>query len=472
VSTFGGLTRASTALWAAQRGLDVTGQNISNVNTDGYSRQRVEQQSINGATVPAIHSVSDGIGSGVDSNTVIRIRDAFLEARGRLETAATARLTVQSEAYTQIEAAFREPGDTGIQSMLADVWNGFSDVANNPTEKNLAARSQVIKRLETLAAGIRTTASNLDKQWEDTHDSLGALVTDVNASATAIAELNQKIRIGNLSGIPVNELSDRRDSLVMKLSQQIGATASAGADGILNVSVGGTSLVTGNSAIAVRLGGGTSAAEASAVPPKLPKLVADPGGTTLSVGGTAAGQLGVLTTTVPGYRASLDSLADQLAITVNAQHKLGTDLDGAAGVDLLGPPSGSPAGTPITAANLQVVMTDPRGLAAAKGATANGDNADAMYRLSLLPTGVDATYREMIVGLGVKSAVAERDLQVQTVVRTQVDAARESVSGVNLDEEMTNMMSYQHAYAAAARLVTAIDEALNTVINGMGVVGR
>ena len=78
---------------------------------------------MNGATVPAIHAVSDGIGSGVDSSTVIRIRDAFLEARGRLETATTAKLTVESAAYTQIEASFREPGTTGIQSMLADVWS-------------------------------------------------------------------------------------------------------------------------------------------------------------------------------------------------------------------------------------------------------------------------------------------------------------------------------------------------------------
>ncbi len=470
MSTFGGLTRASTALWAAQRGLDVTGQNISNVNTDGYSRQRVEQQSINGSTVPAIHSVSDGIGSGVDSHTVIRIRDAFLEARGRLETATTARLTVESSAYTQVEQAFREPGSTGIQSMLAEVWSGFSDVANNPTEKNLAARSQVIERLNTLTAGIRTTASSLDKQWDDTHASLEALVADVNATAVSIADLNQKIKLGNLSGTPVNELSDRRDSLVLKLSEQIGASASAGDDGVMNVSVGGTSLVTGNSAIAVRLAGGTSVGAVASDPPR---LLTVPGGSTLQVGGTAEGQLAVMGTIVPGYRASLDSLASNLAATLNAQHAQGLDLDGNAGDPLIGPSSG----TTVTAANISVTMTDPRGIAAAGPApsgvfTANGNNADAMYRLSLAPTGVDATYREMIVGLGVKSGVAERDLEVQTVVRNQVDAARESVSGVNLDEEMTNMMSYQHAYSAAARLVTAIDEALNTLINGMGVVGR
>ncbi|MGY1747039.1 flagellar hook-associated protein FlgK [Blastococcus sp. SYSU D00695] len=470
MSTFGGLTRASTALWAAQRGLDVTGQNISNVNTDGYTRQRVEQQSINGATVPAIHSIGDGIGSGVDSNTVIRIRDAFLEARGRLETATTARLEVESSAYTQIEAAFREPGATGIQKMLANVWSGFSDVANNPTEKNLAARSQVIERLQTLAAGIRTTATSLDKQWEDTYAALGSLVSDVNATASSIAELNQKIRLGNLSGTPVNELSDRRDSLVMKLAQQVGATATPREDGVLDVFVGGSSLVTGNTTIAIALAGGTSPAGAAATPPK---LVTAPGGTDLQIGGTAEGQIAVLGSIVPGYRASLDSLAAGLATALNTQHAQGLDLDGVAGGPLLGPSSG---GT-VTASNITVTLTDPRKLAAAgvvpSGAvTVNGNNADALYRLSLAPTGVDATYREMIVGLGVQSSVAKGDLQVQTVVRNQVDAARESVAGVNLDEEMTRMMSYQHAYSAAARLVTAVDETLDTMITRMGLVGR
>ncbi|WP_029431766.1 flagellar hook-associated protein FlgK [Blastococcus sp. URHD0036] len=470
MSTFGGLTRASTALWAAQRGLDVTGQNISNVNTDGYTRQRVEQSSINGSVVPAIHAIGDGIGSGVDSSSVIRIRDAFLEARGRLETASTARLTVESDAYTQIESAFREPGATGIQKMLANVWSGFSDVANNPTERNLAARSQVIERLQTLTAGIRTTATAMDKQWDDTYASLQSVVSDVNATASSIAELNQKIRLGNLSGTPVNELSDRRDSLIMKLSEQVGATATPGEDGVINVAIAGSSLVTGNSAISVKLVGGTSLASAATSPPR---LVADPGGSTLDLGGTAEGQVAVLTSIVPGYRASLDSLADSLATALNTQHAQGLDLDGNAG----GPLLGASSGTTVTAANITVALSDPRKLAASgavpSGAvTVNGNNADALYRLSLAPAGVDASYREMIVSLGVRSSVAKGDLEVQTVIRNQVDAARESVSGVNLDEEMTNMMSYQHAYSAAARLVTAIDETLSTMITSMGLVGR
>ncbi len=474
MSTFSGLNTASTALWAAQRGMDVTGQNIANVNTAGYSRQRVEQSAVNGATVPAIHSVSDGIGSGVDSGTVTRIRDAFLDARGRLEAATTARLTVESQAYTQVERALREPGPTGIQSMLTDVWNGFSAVAGNPLEE--AARGEVLERLETLAAGIRTAATSLDKQWEDNHTALGTMVRDVNATVVSIADLNQKIRLGTLSGTPVNELSDQRDGLVDTLARQLGATATAREDGGLDVSVGGTTLVSGDSAVRVALVGATGSAGAAGDPPR---LVTAPGGTTLRPGGTAEGQLAVLGRVLPGYRGALDSLAGSLAGSLNGAHAAGLDLDGAAGVPLLGngPGTGPVDPATVTASTITVRVTDPRRIAAAGpapggGVTANGDNADAVYRLSLQPAGVDATYRELVVGLGVQGAVAARDLQVQTVVRDQVDAAREAVSGVNLDEEMTHMLSYQHAYAAAARMVTAIDEALNTLINGTGLVGR
>ena len=135
-STFGGLNTARTALWASQRGLDVTGQNIANVNTDGYSRQRVELRAMGGTAVPAIHSVSSPVGNGVDADQVNRIRDVFLERRSQVESARTAQLTVANEALAQVEAAFREPGETGIRSMLDDVWKSFSSLANstNPTE--------------------------------------------------------------------------------------------------------------------------------------------------------------------------------------------------------------------------------------------------------------------------------------------------------------------------------------------------
>ena len=166
-----------------------------------------------------------------------------------------------------------------------------------------------------------------------------------------------------------------------------------------------------------------------------------------------------------------------LATSLNAAHSApgaAFDLDGVQGVALLGS-----SGGPITAASLTLLTTDPRKIAASSvpgptpgvGALDHG-TADAIAQLRTSPTGTDANYRQMIVELGVQAAVVGRNVDIQSVITTQVDAARESVAGVNIDEEMTNMLSFQHAYSAAGRLVTAIDETLDTLINRTGLVGR
>jgi flagellar hook-associated protein 1 FlgK len=124
-----------------------------------------------------------------------------------------------------------------------------------------------------------------------------------------------------------------------------------------------------------------------------------------------------------------------------------------------------------------VVMTRPEQIAAASlppdaaGPSLDNGNADGIYQLRLDATGVDATYRSLITDLGVESAVAKRNVDIQGVISAQVDAAKDSVSGVNLDEEMTNMLQFQHAYSAAARMITAIDESLDQLINRTGRVG-
>jgi flagellar hook-associated protein 1 FlgK len=183
-----------------------------------------------------------------------------------------------------------------------------------------------------------------------------------------------------------------------------------------------------------------------------------------------------MTTTIPGYKAQLDDIAAQLARDVNAVHQTGYDLDGKPGGRVF---DGGPGATTVTAATIRVAITSERQLAAAKlsptaaGGAVSGDNqvADALYQLRLGTAGVDANYRKMIVGLGVEAATATNNLSTQSVISTQVDAARESVSGVSIDEEMSNMLQFQHAYSAAARMITTIDETLDVLINHTGRVG-
>jgi flagellar hook-associated protein 1 FlgK len=464
VSTFSGLNAATTSLWAQRRALDVTGQNIANVNTEGYSRQRADMQAIGGSVVPAFYSTSSGIGAGVSADEVTRIRDAFLEGRGHTEHANNARLTVEADAYEVVEQAFREPGDTGIQSLMSDMWKGWGDVANAPG--NDAARGQVIKRLESLVGGINFSAGSLDAQWTQTRDNLEVLVSDVNAAASTIADLNAAIQRANQSGQTANDLSDRRDLLVMKLADQVGATVRPGNFGAVDVVVGGMTLVSGSTA--------TSFAVAGTLDPDLvstdpPKIVTAAGGYPVQAGGTAEGQLNSLNAILPTYRKALDDLAADLASSLNAAHAAGFDRAGNPGGPLLGSSGGA-----ITAASLTVTISQPGDIAASAvgGGVLDNGNAQKLAALGTSTTGTDADYRKMIVELGVQSAVASRNLGIQSVISTQVDAARDSVAGVNIDEEMTNMLSFQHAYNAAGRLVTAIDEMLDQLINRTGQVGR
>ena len=468
MSTFSSLNAATTALWAQRRGLDVTGQNIANVNTEGYSRQRADLRAISSSTTPAFFSTSSGIGAGVNADDVIRIRDAFLESRGHTEHSTNARLTTENETLELVEQAFREPGDTGIQSLLSDMWSGWGDVANNP--QDLPARSQLLRRLETLVGGFHATASNLDGQWSQTRENFEVLVADVNATAASIAELNQSIKQATQSGMPANELSDRRDLLVLKLAEQVGASVRPAGNGVVDVIVGGLTLVAGSTSSRLAVAGATDPDDASVDPLR---VVTATGNFNVRPGGTAEGQVSTLNTIIPTYRAKLDGLAADLATALNGGHGSGYDLDGLPGTDLL-----SGGGGPVTAASLTVLTADPRRIAAsavppgAGGPALDNGNADAISQLRLLSPGVDTGYRQMIVDLGVQAAVTGRNLDIQSVITAQVDAARESVAGVNIDEEMANMLSFQHAYSAAARVVTAIDESLDVLINRTGVVGR
>jgi flagellar hook-associated protein FlgK len=468
VSTFGALNAATTALWAQRRALDVTGQNIANVNTEGYSRQRAELQALGGSAVPAFYMKTTGIGAGVSAEDVTRIRDAFLEGRGHIEHANSARLAVETDTYNMVQEAMREPGDTGIQSLLADMWNAWGDVENGPNE--LSTRQQVLESLNTLVEGLHFSQNALGAQWEQSRENLGVMVDDVNEAIDNVAELNKAIQRARQEGYPANELADQRDLLIMKLSENVGATVRPNKDGMLDVVVGGMTVVAGTTATKLAVAG-TLDPDTAGVDPV--RIVTAAGGYTVRVGGTAQGQQNSLNTIIPGYRAQLDTFAVDLATALNTQHGLGYDLDGNAGTDLLGSTSG-----PITAETITVLITNEREVAASADPpvagvpSLDGSNADALGQLRLTPTGPDASYREMIVALGVQAAVTDRNLGIQQVITTQVDAARESVAGVNLDEEMANMLSFQHAYSAAGRLVTAIDETLDVLINRTGLVGR
>jgi flagellar hook-associated protein 1 FlgK len=465
VSALSTLNTARTALSAQQRALDVTAQNIANVNTDGYSRQRAELQSIGASTVPAFFSVSNNVGGGVNADTVARIRDSFAENRALAEHATSARYTVESSAYAQIEDAFREPGDTGLQTSLTEMWSSWEDLS---TATDIpAARRAVLETTATVVGSLQTTRATLDAQWAQTHEDLETLVDDVNAATAQISTLNRSIQRASQAGVATNELADKRDALVLSLAQKVGATASPGVDGMVDVLVGGSALVSGTARIELAVSGATTADELAGAPLA---VVTVPGGTKVRVGGTAGGEVEVLSTIIPQYRDALDQTAADLAAAVNAAHATGSDAYGALGGDLLV----SSDGGPVTAGNLTIAITDPGRLAASSvvgKVSTDGSHALAMARLGET-AGVDSDYRQLITQLGVEASVSTRNLTIQSTITSTVDTNRQAVSGVSLDEEMTQMLTFQHGYQAAARMITAMDELLGTLINSTGLVGR
>lgn len=467
-STFGGLNTALTSLWAQQRALDITGQNAANVNTEGYSRKRADMQAVVTGAVPAIHSTAPvPAGGGVAVSGVTRFRDMFLEQRAQTESGKLAARTGTAAALSQIETAFGEPGDNGLQAVLADYWAGWGDVANQPGDE--AARAQLLQRASAVADTFHSVAATLDGQWTSTRASLDGAVSDANATATQVASLNQAIMRATRTGADASDLSDQRDLLVMSLATSLGATTKLGEDGAVDVYVGGGALVSGVVADQLKVTGATDPSGLAAAPVQVAFVSSN---SPADVGGAVGADLGTVVDTIPAFRTRLDGIAAALANQVNAAQAAGYDLDGNAGAPMFG-------GTPVTAASIGVSLGDPRGIAAASVATAppakpslDGGNADAAGQLGTASGAPDAAYRSMIVDLGVQAQSANRAESIQTSITAQVGAARQSVAGVSLDEEMTNMVAYQHAYEAAARLVTSIDEMLDTLINRTGLVGR
>jgi flagellar hook-associated protein 1 FlgK len=464
-STFGGLSTALSGLHTQRRALDVTGQNIANANTDGYSRQRVDMQAASATPVPALHSRYDGAGAGVRVSDVMRMRDAFLESRGRAEHAQSTYLQARDEVYGRIEHVFAEPSDTAVAAQLADFWAGWGDVTNQPG--NEAVRTQLLQRGAVVADGLRAAYDGLASQWTTLRVQVDGYTSDVNTAAEAVAQLNQTIMQQQSAGLPTNELSDQRDLHLMELAKLTGATAIAREDGTVDVFVGGSALVADGNARKLVAVGGQLLQNAADLQFRWDSAT---GPAATVTGGRIAAAVETLRDTVPGYVGKLDEVAVALADQVNTVHRAGYPMDGVAPAGDFFVPS---TGVVINARTISVGITNPRhlGVSGTPG-TLDGSNADALAKVGKRADGPDATYRAMVVGLGVEAQTAGRRADIQAKVAADMDVLRAADAGVNLDEEMTNMISFQRAYEASSRVLTSIDEMLDVLINRTGMVGR
>jgi len=453
--TFSSLSSALSALRYNRVAMDVASGNIANAATPGYARRQVVGQATGAPALPAIWSRWDGAGDGVESSPISRMVDPLLDSRARSEHAAGSYLDSRSTSLSRLETALAEPGDNGVASALDSFKAAWHDVANNPGDS--AARTQLLGRAQTLRDTITSQATAVDNEWSTQRTGLDADVAEVNQLAGQLADLNRGLRSASVSQTDAGTLLDQRDQLTQRLAELTGASVTINSDTTVDVTVAGQQLVSGNTAYAVTASGSADLAGSAADP-----VVLQVNGAQVTL---ATGQIGgrqqLLGTELPGYMSSLDGFVASLTASVNGQHQNGVDLDGVAGGDFW---SGTSAET------LQVAITDPRKIAAADPAKAGLDNTNAAA-MAGLDMGAGA-YRSLVTSFGVSVASAQQGSTNQATLIAQVDASRESLSGVNQDEEMVNLLAAQRGYEGAARVLTAMDSMLDTLINNTGLVGR
>ena len=464
-STFGSVNNALSALRYHQSVMDVASGNIANVSTEGYARRRVIGEATGAPAQPAMWSRFEGSGDGVRVGDLQRMVDPLLDARARREHGNQSYLDVRHAVLSRVESGLGEPGGNGVSAAIADFGRAWSDLANNPGSE--ATRSQVLAAANTLADALAVQSRNVSAEEGDQRQALLAQISEVNTLASDLATTNRSIAIAQMNGTEAGVLLDARDSLAMRLSELTGATATENPRGGLDVTLGGVSLVSGSDAGQFSIAAGVNPDGTSDGAPVRFSLTPEggaPADVTAAVGGAAGGVAELLTTTLPGQRAGIDAIGQQIAAVVNTAHQAGFDQDGTAGQALFTYDPSAPGGP------LLVALTDPRDVAASGtggGANLDGSNATAVGLSLAAP---EASYQRMVSGFGTEVASVRRLAANQQTLTGQVDGAREQLSGVSLDEEMVTMLQAQRAYEAAARVMTTVDSVLDTLINRTGLV--
>lgn len=469
MSTFSGLGTAASALAAARRGMDVVGQNIANQATEGYTRQRVTTSAIAAVAQAGRFSMGALPGHGVSVDGIARLGDALLDARVRDTSAAAGFWSVRALAATTAEKALAEPSEHGLAARLTQFWNSWQDLGNAP-EKGAAAAVvlQSATELSTrIAGGYRAVAA----QWADARSSAERTVTQINAAAEQIADLNVEIRNALAAGRSANELIDSRDTLVQTVSRLSGARGTLEADGTMTVRIDGNALVAGGDARSLALHGPASIDEGTALTVSWSGASGFPAAIG---GGELGGLLSVLAPqsdggTLAGLAESYNAVATALAADVNGQHSAGVTATGQAGGDFFALANSGPA-----ALGLTVVVQTASDLAVGKpgGGPLDASNADAISQIGRLVGSPDATWADAVAGFAVTTAGDIQRAQLSDVASISAVGAQRSVAAVDGDEETISLLTYQTAYQAAARVLTAVDESLDVLINRTGIVGR
>jgi flagellar hook-associated protein 1 len=451
------LNIALQSMLAEQGAIETTSNNIANVNTPGYSRQRpdlVETSPVQYGNIT--------LGTGVQLSKVESLRSAILDLRVNQETQQQGQLGSFISSGQQIQTLFNETAGTGLQAPLTAFFNSLSQLSSNPSDSNV--RQGVITAAQNLSRAFNQTSNNLTTLQRNVDLSVTQSVSQINTLTAQIAKVNVQVSSATAAGQNPGPFIDQRQQLVNQLSSLVDVSQIDAGNGSLTLTTnGGAPLV---------VGGQNFQLQTQSDPVTGLQQVFSQGNdiTSRIVGGQLAGQLQIRDQEIPSVQSSLDTLASNLATAVNTQHQAGYDLNGAAGGLFFNVP---PAGGVGAAASLGVVITDPAKIAASGGPApgAAGDNTNVNALLALqTQTFVNGQtpmnfYSGLVFKIGNDVSTAQSNQQAGSQVLQQIQNLQGGVSGVDLNEEAANLVRFQKAYEASAQVSSIVSSLLQTTID-------
>jgi len=450
IPTYMGLQTALSGLEAAQAAIDTTGQNIANASTPGYSRQEVNLTERSQLTIPALSSVTGAgsqFGTGVDITSITRIRDQFLDSQYRAQNTTENGENTSSTLLSQVQAGLNEPTSSGLSGTLDQFFTNWASLASTPGSAGaqqgvLGQGAAVADTLNSLSGQLGTLESQVTSQYDTLTDPTnGAVASDANQ----IAQLNGQIAQAQAAGINANALEDQRDNVIDDLSQYSNVNVTTQSNGMVNVSFG-------NAAIAAQNGtpDGTPLVNGTSV-----DLTDNLSDSNLSgSGGTLGSLLGLYDATtdtgqIATYSSQLDTVANQLATTVNSA---------IAGAD----PAGATAPPFFTGTTAATIAVNPAVTASATNPPYTTAEANAVAGLS--NGTAQQSYNAFVTGVGSDVQSAQNAQSTAQSLLTAIGNQRQSISGVSLDEEMTNLIQFQQAYQASARVMSTINDTFTSLL--------
>ncbi len=479
MSGFNALEIGKRSLLAHRFGLDVTSNNIANVNTPGYSRRSAVLKE----TTPGLTDIGL-MGTGVYVDRVDRMHEAFFDREIRNNLSRQSGYNTDTQTIDRIEASFNESSDYGLDQSIRSFFQSFEDLALRP--ESVDKRNIVLNSAQTMIEQFRATAQSLATQRDDTKGRITTGVTTVNALLGNIAEINKNIIIGKAqSADDIATLLDQRDVAIEELSKFANVQVTIDDDGLANVAIGGNTLVTGT--IAGKLEARETIDPISSERTLNLVQVNDKGAAVVTLNPTSGEMASLLkhyNVTLDGNDSSggfsvvgeLNSLADAIVDHVNTISNTGYGLNDS------GPaPPGRNFFTPATAAVPVTAMTisldaaivdNPADIPTADTAGAPGNNVVARQIAAIMNDNTflnNATpaefYSSILTRVGSMGSEARNGATTTELIGTQLDAQRESINGVSLDEEAVNLIKYQKGFEAAARIINTTNDMLGLIIN-------